>query len=772
MPILHAEASMPTDLKVLLENLQKKTAILATKLQSEASNEFSDALIELQELAAKANQTLKSANTEYAPHLKPDQKSPERNLSRRVNELDLSVRSSSMLRRKGIQYVGDLIKLTESELMKTKNFGKKSLSEIKEQLKGMGLSLGMNASEWTHGQIEGLQIVQKEATFLDQNSNISEPKFIHLLRKVDELDFSVRAGNVFKNKGIRYVGDLINLTETQLTDTKNFGRTSLSEIKEKLKGMGLSLGMSVVGWPPNQIEELHIRYRDDLESLRNQEAKREIDYNQSRISSLEDELFQCLGKSIVSERNARIVCAIFGWDGRGPRTLQSVGTEFRMTRERVRQIRNNFLARFAKKRERITANLRFFDAALKVIDERLPVAAHQVENALVREKVSRNPFRVDGLLATSKLLNRKLPFLIVKQGQQRLLIRPQARRIPKLILHLINKSIEHWGVATFADILEQVKHETPEVVDEHLTLAVIDQVKHLHWLDSSGGWFWIASVARNRLINQIKKILSVSGAIDVVDLRSGVGRHHRMEGFSPPSHILLEFCKQAPFCRVEGNTVIADPPLTCDEILDTTERTMAAILKEYGPIMSRVDYQKKCVGRGIKESTFFAYLRYSPIITKYAVGVYGLRGSKVQPGAVESLKPKRTPERSLIDFGWTTDGRIWIGRKITTNLMETGVLSIPTAMSQFLQGDFTFKAADGAQLGNLTIKDVSGWTLKPFFRRRGGEAGDFVVLIFDVGSHEVKGFIGDAELLEEFGSSGLEVSAIQSCSPSLDPSEV
>ena len=98
-----------------------------------------------------------------------------------------------------------------------------------------------------------------------------------------------------------------------------------------------------------------------------------------------------------------------------------------------------------------------------------------------------------------------------------------------------------------------------------------------------------------------------------------------------------------------------------------------------------------------------------------------------------------------------TDGRIWICHKISTNLLETGVFGVPAAMRQFLQGDFTFKAADGTQLGSPTIKDTSGWRLSPFFKRRGGEPGDYVILAFDTRCREVKGFIGDRELLNEFG---------------------
>ena len=84
----------------------------------------------------------------------------------------------------------------------------------------------------------------------------------NLLRKVDELELSVRSANCLKNDNIVYIGDLVQKTEAEMLRTPNFGRKSLNEIKEVLAQMGLHLGMEVQGWPPENIEELAKRYED------------------------------------------------------------------------------------------------------------------------------------------------------------------------------------------------------------------------------------------------------------------------------------------------------------------------------------------------------------------------------------------------------------------------------------------------------------------------------------------------------------------------------
>ena len=84
----------------------------------------------------------------------------------------------------------------------------------------------------------------------------------NLLKKVDELELSVRSANCLKNDNIVYIGDLVQKTEAEMLRTPNFGRKSLNEIKEVLAKMGIHLGMDTPGWPTENIEEL-VRRTDD-----------------------------------------------------------------------------------------------------------------------------------------------------------------------------------------------------------------------------------------------------------------------------------------------------------------------------------------------------------------------------------------------------------------------------------------------------------------------------------------------------------------------------
>jgi len=94
----------------------------------------------------------------------------------------------------------------------------------------------------------------RELAAADQHDDL--PFNRNLLKKVDELELSVRSANCLKNDNIVYIGDLVQKTEQEMLRTPNFGRKSLNEIKEVLSSMGLGLGMTISGWPPENIEDL------------------------------------------------------------------------------------------------------------------------------------------------------------------------------------------------------------------------------------------------------------------------------------------------------------------------------------------------------------------------------------------------------------------------------------------------------------------------------------------------------------------------------------
>lgn len=189
-------------------------------------------------------------------------------------------------------------------------------------------------------------------------------------------------------------------------------------------------------------------------------------------------------------------------------------------------------------------------------------------------------------------------------------------------------------------------------------------------------------------------------------------------------------------------------------MLSDVELVFAEVLKAHGPAMQRERLEDLCLSRGMARSTFYVYIDYSPIMTKHARGVYGLRGVDVPAGLVESLKP--TIHRGSVrkDGGWLEDGKLWVGYQLSESTVYGGVVTIPSSMTKFINGQFSLRTPDGSVMGTLATNHTSAWGLGPMFRRRGVEADDYLVVVFDLAKRMAVAHVGNQELLEEFQTGG------------------
>jgi len=149
-----------------------------------------------------------------------------------VSDFELSVRSRNCLKQMNIRTLGDLLETTEAELLSYRNFGETSLNEIKAMLQQKGLRLG-----------QSLQIPEPLPP-VARLPHVSGDASIHLRRPISEMELSVRSRKCLQRLGIATLGELTMRTESELLATKNFGQTSLNEIKQQLETFGLSLRSS------------------------------------------------------------------------------------------------------------------------------------------------------------------------------------------------------------------------------------------------------------------------------------------------------------------------------------------------------------------------------------------------------------------------------------------------------------------------------------------------------------------------------------------------
>lgn len=180
----------------------------------------------------KASLFLKDARASSEMHYDEDAQRKRDRVSQILNlpvsDFELSVRSRNCLKNMGINSLGDLCRHSESELLASKNFGETSLVEIREMLSLKGLRLGQFAME-------------RPAPGPVETEVLSPDEQAIMLRPITDLNLSVRARKCMTRLGIQTIGELLRRTQEELLECKNFGVTSLKEIRERLTVFGLKL---------------------------------------------------------------------------------------------------------------------------------------------------------------------------------------------------------------------------------------------------------------------------------------------------------------------------------------------------------------------------------------------------------------------------------------------------------------------------------------------------------------------------------------------------
>lgn len=163
-----------------------------------------------------------------------------------VSDFELSIRARTCLKKMGIVTLGDLCKYSEQDLLGSKNFGETSLVEIREILKNKGLSLGQSTTESPVADdapvaVAAAPVATMPMAAIFEDESLTPDEQLAMSKPLTFLDLSVRARKCMNRLGITTVGELIRRTGDELMDCKNFGVTSLNEVREKLAEHNMKL---------------------------------------------------------------------------------------------------------------------------------------------------------------------------------------------------------------------------------------------------------------------------------------------------------------------------------------------------------------------------------------------------------------------------------------------------------------------------------------------------------------------------------------------------
>jgi len=298
------------------------------------------------------------------------------------------------------------------------------------------------------------------------------------------------------------------------------------------------------------------------------------------------------------------------------------------------------------------------------------------------------------------------------------------------------KEVYYHGLASIGQIRDVLSEKSLDEIGPDLVVETVQLVDGFRWLDEKTGWFRLGSASKHGLPKAIDKVLAVAGRITASELRAAVRRNRRMSRVLPPEKVVLEFCRQMPGVRVEGDQILADPKRSWKAVLTGVEAKLVEILQKHGPVMERGALEELCVASGVNRFSFHAFVACSPVIAQYGHSVYGLLGADVSAETVKSLVARRwrerAPTRVLHSHGRTDDGKLWLSYRLSRAASTYAVITVPAALKDLVSGRFRLYSAEGRHVGTLAAKDGRAWGVGAFLRQTEARIDDSVVITIDL----------------------------------------
>jgi transposase len=498
----------------------------------------------------------------------------------------------------------------------------------------------------------------------------------------DALQLRTRTRNSLKNSGLlNSLTSLERLTIKDLLEVRNFGAQSLSDLMFALSPFVRESTKKATraGHEALVIEARKLRntthaqlvYRDDPRFKR---LLRNIDYRArdarhaaeriisrkscfdddavvtklirqlririERVSKLklEDELWD-LTPFAKKERDRRIVVRRFGWDGMEPGSLRETGDSFGVAHEYVRVLCKRIAQSFHGKR----AFAPTLDRTLEFVSSHTNQPRELIESALSSNGLVRSQFSLKSLLCAAEILGRNTE--IVKSLLGRNMYSQSANeRHRTLTIWASRQSLRRWGLTQVAEVLTQVRQAMGEEMDSDTVVQLIEDIPGFCWLDAKIGWFCV-NAENTPAALRIKRALAVARRLPISDL-SAVTRHrYRAKSLDVPNHVLVEFCRQLSWCRIEGAHAIADPRLRWKDVLPESEQILVQVFKEHGPILSWTRVRDLCRARGV--ASVESVISYSVVTRKLGLEAWSLLGAQVSARELQLVQDKTRPRSKI-----------------------------------------------------------------------------------------------------------------------------
>lgn len=404
-----------------------------------------------------------------------------------------------------------------------------------------------------------------------------------------------------------------------------------------------------------------------------------------------------------------------GGIGQAPRTLDSVGREFGLTRERVRQIERRASSRLSKRQ--IGAPI--LRAALAELESLVPDVESALGIALRDRGICKTDFGSGSLQTAAQHLNVRWPFEYAVVGSRRILVLAGEGQKYREMVSLLRKRTSERGCVSLLSLASYLR------LGEENFLALDELWRNLPRLCglmiSESGSIRRRRPAIGSLTSAPKSWVSRH---DCASRASPCRQQIEASGYVSTQRVLGAFVERRGLGTIDRSTVNAKPGSASSPADNTIEGCLLRVLDECGPVIDGEVFADKCVARGMNATTFYLYRMNSPLVCALGKNVYSKVGASVPPGAAEEIVARRRVVARSSDHGWTRTGLLWSGIELTRQVVTAGGVRLPAVVADLVEGEWHVVLPDGSDCGKVTCRKPYIWSLRKPFAALGAEPGD------------------------------------------------
>ena len=666
-----------------------------------------------------------------------------KNLLTKIDDIDFSVRTMNCLKNDNITFIGDLVTRTESYLLRTPNFGQKSLNEIKNVLDSMSLYLGMeivwppedsdihSVEHNTPWKDKLKKFTNKYLKFDDLNNDNQ----INFFRPIENLFDNTRIISTCMNLKIENLGDLHQKINT-LSNNPNIGSRSIDEVKiTLLKYISIPIGVAIEDWDITK-STLIQKYTKKLENKGFEESSKDF----KNFQYLDEEINELMKK--VNYKRQDIIEYHYGLDGSGIKTLELTGQHFGLTRERIRQIVLKYLRIIAKRK--ISGFI-----ILKKINELLiqlcPISCINFEKYLLDNGIVKNRYHTRTLLSLIKLFLNKDDFILLEKKS---VIDNKKNLKYSILKNFVFDNFNNYGLLRTAFLSKKFKLTIEQIFD------LLNSENEISFIEKE--WLYDNSKPGNRLYSTLQKIFNVSPVVNKFHIMKAIKRNTRLKESSS-----ITFKAVSNYCKMELNAKIDDFNISVPddyifrffdnsqrEILSTTDLAFINVFKNE-KILTHNQLLNKLMDQGVNTNTATVFIsQNTPVIIKVAPGCYSLVGTKLDTGEIDNFykKNKGKGAKIISDYDHNDDGSIWVGYEINERTRSGKNFAVENSLYNIIKGKYNVNGMNHKiNIANKSITRVGNEIFQDKLK-----LGDEIIFTFNLNKNSVQIDIGEKIMQKKY----------------------